>query len=256
MTLQEYYKFPEGSNCTQKYVPHWLVNNSNFPCPSDMSSAFREYKGKYIPHLDTSKVTNMNDLFNSCTNINSLDSISNWDTSNVIEMRYLFSGCSKLESIDLSSWDTSNVTAMNGLFSNCNKLISIDLSQWDTSKVTIMSDMISYCNKLTSFGAINCSGITTKNKYVFTNYSNNTVLTNLGGFIGMKMSWDEAYGLAKVPNLTYESCINILNGLYDFTGNGETPNSNQGVLKVNANFLTTVGDDISIGTNKGWTINA
>ena len=67
---------------------------------------------------------------------------------------------------------------------------------------------------------------------------------------------DGTYSFDKTPNLTYESCINILNGLYDFTGNGETPASNQGKLKVHSNFLTTVGDEISIGTNKGWTITA
>lgn len=57
-----------------------------------------------------------------------------------------------------------------------------------------------------------------------------------------------------MPNLTYESCISILNNLYDFTGNGETPNSSQGKLKVHQNFLGKVGDKISIGINKGWTI--
>ena len=59
-----------------------------------------------------------------------------------------------------------------------------------------------------------------------------------------------------MPNLTYESCISILNNLYDFTGNGETPDNNQGKLKVHPNFLTTVGDEISIGVAKGWTISA
>ena len=60
--------------------------------------------------------------------------------------------------------------------------------------------------------------------------------------------------LNKLPNLTYESCINILNGLYDFAGNGETPSGTQGQLKVHQNFLNIVGDEISIGTLKGWKI--
>ena len=70
------------------------------------------------------------------------------------------------------------------------------------------------------------------------------------------MNWNDNYGLVLCPNLTYQSCINILNGLYDFTGNGETPYSSQGKLKVHQNFLNAVGDEISIGTNKGWTITA
>ena len=64
------------------------------------------------------------------------------------------------------------------------------------------------------------------------------------------------YNLNSLPNLTYESCINVLNGLYDFTGNGETPSSSQGKLKVHQNFLDKVGDEISIGTSKGWSITA
>lgn len=46
----------------------------------------------------------------------------------------------------------------------------------------------------------------------------------------------------------------LIEGLYDFTGNNQTPSSSQGKLKVHANFLAKVGDEISIGTNKGWTI--
>ena len=34
----------------------------------------------------------------------------------------------------------------------------------------------------------------------------------------------------------------------------ETPTSSQGKLKVHQNFLNTVGDEISIGTSKGWSI--
>ena len=56
--------------------------------------------------------------------------------------------------------------------------------------------------------------------------------------------------------MTYKNVCNrlVTNNLYDFSGNGETPNSNQGRLKVHANFLDKVGEEISIATNKGWTV--
>jgi hypothetical protein len=79
-------------------------------------------------------------------------------------------------------------------------------------------------------------------------------LTYFGGWIGRKYKVSKDQCLKKMPNLTRESCISILNNLYDFTGNGETPNSSQGQLKVHQNFINNVGDDITIGTNKGWTI--
>lgn len=85
-------------------------------------------------------------------------------------------------------------------------------------------------------------------------YSNNPSLTYFGGFRNQKLSIDNTYFLTKCPNLTRESCLAIVNNLYDFTGNGETPTSTQGKLKVHANFLTALGDDISIATSRGWVI--
>ena len=78
-------------------------------------------------------------------------------------------------------------------------------------------------------------------------------LTDVGGWENLSCDWNDSYGLASCPNLTYQSCINILNGLYDFVGNGSTETR---TLRVHPNFLTTVGDEISIGRNKGWTITA
>ena len=79
-------------------------------------------------------------------------------------------------------------------------------------------------------------------------------ITDFGGLLNLKCSLTHNNNLKKLPNLTKESCLNILNGLYDFTGNGETPGSNQGQLKVHQNFLDKVGEEISIGINKGWQI--
>lgn len=282
MTLQEYYNFPEGVVPQLKRIPHWLEENPNFPCPSDMTYAFAYYKGTSIPELDTSNVTNMSNMFNHCENLTSLD-VNNWDTSKVTTMRDMFYYCVKLTLLDLSSWDTSKVTDMNNMFYYCSNLTSLDLSSWDTSKVTNMSNMFNYCINLTSMdvsnldtskvtnmgnmfsscskletlSSINCGGITgtdSSGAGLF-GYSGLSSLKNFGGWINLKKSVTN-YGINKCPNLTYESCINVLNGLYDFVGNQTTPASNEGKLKVHSNFLTLVGDEISIGTNKGWTITA
>lgn len=281
MDLKEYYKFPEGSNVTQSFLPHWLCDKPNYPCPSVMSYAFSQYKGTYIPPLDVSNVTTMSYMFDYCQKITSLD-LSNWNTSKVTHMSNMFNFCQNLTSLDLSSWDTSNVIDMEAMFKYCNSLTSVDLSNWDTSKVTKMSNMFANCAKLTSldiskFNLENCTSIynlisgadkletlssidarnlSGSNGASFCGFSANNTLKNFGGLIGLKVSVTSNYGINKLPNLTYESCINVLNGLYDFTGNGETPTSSQGQLKVHSNFLTLVGDEISIGVNKGWTITA
>lgn len=228
MTLGEYYNFPSGIEPQMKGIPHWLEEHPNFPCPADMSFSFAYSSISMLYPLDTSNVTNMG---------------------------YMFSNCKNLISVGLDL-ETNNVTQMNSMFSNCTNLTKVDLSNWDTSNVKSMDSMFNYCSKLKSISSINCSGISTKNYYPIYNINEFSVLTDVGGFIGMKMSWDNTYGLVKCPNLTYESCINILNGLYDFTGNNQTPTSSQGKLKVHSNFLTLVGDEISIGTGKGWVVTA
>lgn len=100
---------------------------------------------------------------------------------------------------------------------------------------------------------IDCSKVTSMNPF---GYGTFTEVTYISGFPNMKASIASSNSLAKCPNLTYESCIDILNNLYDFTGNGEKPTSSQGKLKVHANFLSAVGDQISIATNKGWVVTA
>lgn len=86
-------------------------------------------------------------------------------------------------------------------------------------------------------------------------YSSYPSLTYFGGFKNQKLSIDNNYFLTQFPNLTRESCLAIVGNLYDFTGNGETPASNQGKLKVAQSFIDNLGDDISIALEKGWTIS-
>ena len=73
--------------------------------------------------LDTSKVTDMSGMFNSCSSLTSLD-LSNFDTSKVTNMSFMFAGCSSLLSLDLSNFDTSQVTLMDSMFCKC--------PAWDT----------------------------------------------------------------------------------------------------------------------------
>ena len=257
MTFNEYYEFPEGINATHKYM---LSDWYNFPeaqLPVNSEYLFTRNPAIYLCPWDVSNVTNMSYMLSECKNLTDISALSNWNVSNVTTMSYLFNGCTNLSDISaLSNWNVSNVTNISYLFNGCSNLTSVDLSNWDTSKVTNMSHLVYNISKFTTFGPIDCSSISSAGNYPLYLSSNSTSLVNLGGFLNMKTSWNNNYGLYRCPNLTYESCINVLNGLYDFTGNGLTPNSSQGQLKVNANFLTTVGDKISIGTDKGWTITS
>ena len=199
-----------------------------------------------IPFIDTSKVTTMVYTFSSCANLTTIPLL---DTSQVTNMQGTFSNCSNLTTIPLL--DTSKVTTVNNTFSSCTNLTTIPLL--DTSKVTSIAGMFNSCTSLQSLPALNVGNATTVTN-IFGS-KDITTLTDFGGFIGLKTSITSNC-LARLPNLTYESCINVLNGLYDFTGKGTKPISTQGKLQVHANFLSLVGDEISIGTSKGWTITA
>ena len=96
-----------------------------------------------IPVLDTSNVTSMSHMFYNCTNLTSIPQLN---TSSVTNMQGMVSGCTLLTSIPLL--DTNSVTSMYGMFYNCTNLTSIP--QLNTSSVTIMQGMFYNCTSLSN----------------------------------------------------------------------------------------------------------
>ena len=200
---------------TFKEIPEWFDSDG----VTDFADMFYNCSNlAIIPEMDTSNATNMNRMFYNC----GITTIPQLDTSNVTNMSYMFGSCGKLQTIP--QLDTSNVTNMERMFYSCGNITT--LPQLDVSKVTNIS------------------------QYFRSGGGN---LTDVGGWKNLKIDWNDNYSLVLCPKLTYQSCINILNGLYDFVGNGESTTK---TLKVHQNFLDAVGDEISIGTNKGWIITA
>ena len=142
-------------------------------------------------NFNTSKVTNMSEMFQNCSKLTSLN-VSNFDTSNVTNMRYMFYNCSSLTSLNVSNFNTSKVTDMKWMFSYCSSLTSLNVSNFNTSNVTNMSYMFYYCPKLTSLDLsnfytskvtsmtqmfYNCSSLTSLNLSNF----NTSNVTNMPG---------------------------------------------------------------------------
>jgi surface protein len=76
--------------------------------------------------------------------------VSNFDTSKVTDMRDMFYKCYALTELDLGAFDTSKVIYASNMFYQCTKLTSLDLSSFDTSKVTSMKQMFYKSNRLES----------------------------------------------------------------------------------------------------------
>ena len=91
--------------------------------------------------IDTSKITDMSELFYNKGNIN-ID-VSKWNVSNVKDMNRMFYNCEDFN-CDLSNWDVSKVENMERMFHYCEKF-NCDLSNWNVSKVKNMSYMFYSC---------------------------------------------------------------------------------------------------------------
>ena len=101
-----------------------------------------------IENLNTSKVTDMWNMFYNCKSLTSLD-LKTFDTHNVLSMSYMFFGCNNLTYLNVSSFDTSNVGSMMWMFAGCWKLTNLSVSNFDMHRVRYMTGMFSSCKGLT-----------------------------------------------------------------------------------------------------------
>ncbi|MCI6572756.1 MAG: BspA family leucine-rich repeat surface protein, partial [Firmicutes bacterium] len=157
----------------------YLFSNSTYD--SSYSNKLKNLVSISFGNFNTSKVTNMSNMFFNCSSLTSLN-LSNFDTSKVTNMRYMFNICSSLTSLNLSDFNTSNVTNMSGMFDYCPSLTSLNVSNFNTSNVTNMSYMFDGCSSLTSLNvsSFNTSNVTNM-AYMFNNCSSLTSL-NLSSF--------------------------------------------------------------------------
>ncbi len=84
-----------------------------------------------LEYVDTSRVTNMINMFYACSSLTNLD-LSNFDTSQVLFMHLMFYGCSSLTELDLSSFDTSQVAeyGMSVMFYGCINLEKLNIKNF------------------------------------------------------------------------------------------------------------------------------
>ena len=101
-----------------------------------------------LSNFKTSKVTNMENMFNQCYEIKEIKGINNFNTNNVTNMRCMFKDCNELKSLNLSNFNTFNVLNMSKMFENCFELESLDISNFNTFNVIDMSFMFTKCYKL------------------------------------------------------------------------------------------------------------
>lgn len=136
------------------------IENLNTSRVTDMSNLFWHCSklttialNRYISQFNTSSVTDMEGMFCDCS-VSSLE-VSHFNTSNVTDMSGMFLGCKNLERLDLSRFNTENVIDMNCMFSWCEKLTSLNLFNFKTGNVVYFSGMFDHCIGLTTLDISN-----------------------------------------------------------------------------------------------------
>ena len=96
--------------------------------------------------IDTSKITDMSELFAYEKYRYEWNGLELWDTSNVTDMSNMFYCCYYNFNYPLGDWDVSNVKNMSCMFAYCYNF-NQDIGGWNVEKVQDMSYMFQSCEK-------------------------------------------------------------------------------------------------------------
>ena len=184
-----------------------------------------------IAYDDTSNVTDMNHMFNGCTNLTTIPLLN---TSNVTDMSSLFYGCTNLTTIPLLN--TSKVIYMSIMFYGCSSLTTVPL--FDTINVINMASMFKECTSLTTVPELDVSEVTTFND-TFNRCSNlKSILMT-----GMKVS----FNISASTKFERTDLVTILNNLATVT-------TTKKLTMGSTNLAKLTDEDKAIAINKGWTL--
>lgn len=210
-------------------------------------------------------------MFDSCISLVEAPEI---DTTLTTDMTAMYQNCESLEKVP--SYNIDVCASLNNMFTICHNLVEVgDFTTYSGTATELLSveDMFYKCTSLKTAPNIptknvedfngmfwNCSALETVPEYDFSNaksvvniFSGCYKLTNFGGFKNIKINLPDNCGLVQCWQLSYDSLINIINGLYDFRGNGD--NTTTRTIKLNYMVISKLTeDDIAMATSKGWVI--
>ena len=219
------------------------------------------YYLKSIKNLyNTSKVTNMGQMFRFCNN---LITVSNFNTSKVTDMSEMFRGCRNLTNVP--NFDTSNVTNMSRMLQECNLK---NIPDFDTSNVTNMAFMFSTCENLINIPNFDTSNVKNMSFMFYSCYNlinvpnfNTTNVTDMSNMFScdwfdfgskfLKIKNIPDFDTSNVTNMSgmFNGCSNLIN-----ISNFDTSNvKNMSHMFSGCNNLTTTPNfDTSNVTNMKW----
>lgn len=117
------------------------IDTSKITNMSDLF-VFNEFFNGDISLWNVSNVTDMTRMFYECKNFNC--DLSEWDVKKVENMTYMFVNCKNFEGNGLKYWKTNNLINTTGTFKGCIKF-NEDISRWDMSEVNSVTEMFYNC---------------------------------------------------------------------------------------------------------------
>ena len=158
-------------------------------------------------NINTTRVTNMKQMFAGCLKLQAINNLNNFDTSNVEDMSIMFAGCGNLLNIDFSNKGSDVLTNVSQMFGGCRNLQSVNMSNFNFGQTTTFDQLFA---GLSSLNNINFDGIKMNN------------VTNMSSMFGgcsslQKIYVSTSWNTNNITNSTdmFQGCTSLLVG-----GNG------------------------------------
>ena len=217
-TLTFYYDNMRGCRSGTAYDLNTGSNDAGWDTDGTRTDVTRVV---FDPSFADARPTTTFDWFYMMNNLESITGLSYLNTSEVTNMGHMFNSCYKLTSFDLSGFNTSKVTAMNCMFYDCRNLQTIYVGTgWSTAAVTNSENMFYKCSSL-----VGGQGTTYSSSHVDAAYAHIDGGTSNPGYLTAKT---EAYAWYTPSNTTLTFCYDNQRGsrtgtTYDLNTGNEIP---------------------------------
>lgn len=226
-----------------------LINTKSYKHKGSYANFVMQYVTK--AEIDLSGFTDCRYAFSGCQNLESL-TLTGTEDGAILYADYMFQDCTELK--EVPSFNSSNVVTLTSCFSNCKSLKKI--TEFNTGKATVMREMFNECIALEEICELDCKN----NKSVQGMFYNNSSLKILGGLKELGKAYTGSsvnstsynLNLTMSSNLTKQSLLNVINGLYDLASHNKPA---QGLFLGEINLAKLTAEEIAIATNKGWNVS-
>ncbi len=230
---------------------------------TSMQTAFRSCANLQITAIDIpdlSGVTNISQMFQGCSVLNSPSNINGWNTATVTNMSNLFADAVAFNQ-NIGAWNTAAVTNMAGMFMGA-LMFNQNISTWNTSAVTNMSRMFEDAFDFNqNIGAWNTSAVTNMTGMFIDAYAFNQNIGNwnTAAVTTMERMFDFATTFNQNIGGWNTAAVTDLRGMFADAGNF---NQNIGAWVLNSavsmsNMFNNSGLDCNnySATLVGWSAN-